>query len=266
MLINNISFLYLIYMSCLGKKTEINFIKQYASRYKDIKNQIKPLDLVVFRGGEFVSTGIRILEELQVGNADWTHVGLVIDTSILPTIPNGKPDKLYVLESTMSGKLSGDKLCDVEGNGVFGVQIRDMEKLVKAYNASGNTLVGWCRLKNNPCERRSDESFDDYEDRMSNIRKDFSEIYERYGHRSYDYNLISLASSLFPQFRCIRKKWINTNDKLFCSELVALVYCKLGILDEEKFNPADVVPVDFTSGLDNDGIVPFHKLPPKILI
>ena len=250
-------------MNCLGKKAEIDFIKLYANKYEDIKHKIKPLDLVVFRGGEFVSTGIRILEELQVGNADWTHVGLVIDASILPSLSK---NKLYVLESTMSGKLSGDKLCDIEGNGVFGVQIRDMKKLVKAYNASGKTLVGWCSLKNNPCDRRKGEQIDDYQERIELLQENFTNIYEQYGHKTYDYNLISLASSLFPQLRCLRRKWINTNDKLFCSELVALVYCKLGILDEEEFNPADVVPVDFTSGLDKDGIVPFHKLPPKILI
>lgn len=248
------------------KKEQIDFIKKTGTPYKNIKYKIKPLDLVVFRGGEVVSDAISALEQFQLGSGDWTHTGLIIDTTLLPSLPNGKSGKLYVLESTMSGKLSADGLTDVEGNSVFGVQIRDMKKVVKAYNTAGTTLVGWCRLKNNPYLQLPGETIDNYENRMLQLSEDFTNIYDKYGHKTYDYNPLSLLASLFPWFRCLRDKFVKGDDKLFCSELIALVYCKLGILDENEFNYEDVVPVDFTSGLDQDGIKPFHKLPPIILI
>ena len=77
-----------------------NICRKTGIPYKEIKSIIKPLDMILFRGGEVVSSTIRILEKLQAGNGDWSHVGLVVDTTILPNIPNGKDDKLYIWEST----------------------------------------------------------------------------------------------------------------------------------------------------------------------
>ena len=257
------------FLNCLSGVVEDNFDKEEGIRYKDIKHKIKPLDLLVFRGGEVVSTAIRYLEQLKVGNGDWSHVGLVINTELLPTIPNGKKNHLYILESAMSGNMN-DGVFTTDGKTILGVQVRDLEDVINGYYKMKNTLVGWCKLKNNPYEQKPDESFDDYEIRFEQLQGDFKNIYNEYGTKFYDANPLSLIASLFPMFRCLRNKWNNNigigKNWLFCSELVGLVYGKLGIIDLEELDPQDMVPVDFTSGLDKDGLIPFHKLPPIILL
>ena len=257
------------YLTCLNGTVETNFSKEHAIKYKDIKNEIKPLDLLVFKGGEVVSTAIRLLEQLQVGNKDWSHVGIVINTDLLPNIPNGKKNKLYILESGMSGDLN-DGVPTTDGKVVLGVQVRDLEEVIKGYNKLDDTLVGWCKLKNNPYNQKINESLEEYEARLLILRSDFIEIYNEYGTKFFDISPLNLLAGLIPQLRCFRHEWDKYiglgKDWLFCSELVALIYHELGIIDDPDFDPQNVIPVDFTSGKDEDGLVPFHKLPPIILI
>jgi len=241
-----------------------NICKKTGIPYKEIKSLIKPLDMILFRGGEAISSTIRILEKLQTGNGDWSHVGIVVNTTILPNIPNGKSGKLYVWESTLSGDLN-DGILNTEGEVKFGVQFRELEKVVKGYNKNQKSLVAWAKLKNNPYRQLPGETIQVYEKRFKELRDNLVKIEEEYGDKMYDANPFALLGSLYPKFRCLRKTVNFGKDWLFCSELVATIYVQLGILDSEEINPADVLPVDFV-GFDEDGIVPFHKLPPKILV
>lgn len=257
------------FLTCLNGIIENDFTKEHGIKYKDIKNKIKPLDLIVFRGGEVVSTTIRLLQELKVNNNDWSHVGLVINTELLPNIPNGKKNKLYILESALSGDLN-DGVPTSDGKIIFGVQVRDLQEVIKGYYKLNNTLVGYCKLKNNPYNQKLYESLEEYEARLLILQADFINIYNEYGTKFFDISPLNLLASIFPSIRCFRNKWdkyigIGKN-WLFCSELVALVYHKLGIINLPDFDPSDVIPVDFTSGNDDDGLIPFHKLPPIILL
>jgi hypothetical protein len=97
------------------------------------------------------------------------------------------------------------------------------------------------------------------------IMQDLRWLYELYGNRMYNASFLDLLSALFPVLRPLRSmkyKMIRrlakvfkskkmTEESLFCSQFVALVYQKLGIIDP-KMNPADFVPVDFL-GCDQDG-------------
>jgi hypothetical protein len=257
------------YLSCLSGVMETEFSKEHGIKYKDIKHKIKPLDLLVFHGPEVISTSIMYLQKLKLDNGDWSHVGMVVNTDILPNIPNGKKDRLYILESALGGDIN-DGVPDTNGETKLGVQIRDLEDVIKNYYKLPNTLVGWCKLKNNPCDQKPDESLEEYEERFLQLRSDFIDIYDEYGTKFFDVNPLNLFASLFPKLRCFRFLLNNTlgigKDWLFCSELVGLIYGELGIIDLDELDPQDIVPVDFTSGKDEDGLIPFHKLPPVILI
>lgn len=257
------------FLNCISRSFETDFSKEQGIKYKDIKHKIKPLDLLVFKGGDIVSTTIRYLENLKVNSSDWSHVGLVINTKLLPNIPKGKKDRLYVLESGMSGDLN-DGVLTSDGKVVLGVQVRDLEEVIKGYYKMDDTLVGWCKLKNNPYEQKPEESLSMYEARFIQLQGDFVDIYDKYGTKFFDVSPLNLVASIFPPLRCFRDMWDNHiglgKDWLFCSELVALVYHKLGIIDYPNFDESNVIPVDFTSGNDDDGLVPFHKLPPVILL
>jgi hypothetical protein len=90
-------------------------------------------------------------------------------------------------------------------------------------------------------------------------------LYEVYGHRIYNSSFLDLFSAMYPALRPLRslkyklirklskifKSKKMTENSLFCSQFVAIVYQTLGIIDP-KINPQNFVPVDFL-GCDEDG-------------
>lgn len=220
--------------------------------------QISPLDLIMFRGGEFFSDLIALMQRYKVQLDDFTHVGLVVTSDILKSYNGFKlhPGKIYVLESTFSYPIPS-KLADLLGLGApvpdvitggakFGVQLRDLEELLPAYLINEKTRVAWCKLKNNP-----------YQD--PNIVKKFKKVFKKYHGIPYEGSIVSLLSSIFPPLRKLRKLehrlldavWKISGQELvspsgwqFCSELIANIYKYLGIIDK-SVDPMNVVPMDF---------------------
>lgn len=87
-----------------------------------------------------------------------------------------------------------------------------------------------------------------------------------YGNRVYNMSLLDLLSALYPVLRPLRglkykvlkglgkifqKSKKIKEEKLFCSQFVAIVYKELGLIDR-KMNVKNFVPVDFL-GFDLDG-------------
>ena len=122
--------------------------------YDEIENKLQPLDLLMFRGGDFVSASIRYLEEKMLGNGSFSHVGIVVTRELMPWLKVLEYGEKYVWESTMSIPIGGfvEDVPDVEsGKGRFGVQIRVLEDVVESYtNTESGALVAWVPLKDNP--------------------------------------------------------------------------------------------------------------------
>jgi hypothetical protein len=91
-------------------------------------------------------------------------------------------------------------------------------------------------------------------------------IYKIYGNRMYNASLLDLFSALYPVLRPLRglkykvikglgkifrKSKKLKEDKLFCSQFVAIIYRELGLIDS-KIDVKNFVPVDFL-GMDEDG-------------
>lgn len=76
--------------------------------WSEIRCLVKTYDLLLFRGNDFVSDAIANIERYDTGVGSFTHAGLVIRPSDLPADSPlrtaGDQDKIYVLESTASGK------------------------------------------------------------------------------------------------------------------------------------------------------------------
>lgn len=209
--------------------------------YEFIKNNIKPLDIILFKGDEIVSKTIRLLQRIKLGvnkENNFSHVGMVVDSTVInkEIYPWLEDNKLYIFESTLSGKLS-DGILNVEGKSFFGTQVRDLEQVVNGY-----TVLGWSRLIDNPI------------DYMPNFMTTFTETFMKYNGIKYDTNLISLLSALFPSIRCIRnsaEKFFDTQSYLFCSELCFKIYQELGLYSAE-FDARNIVPVDFIGENEKD--------------
>lgn len=219
--------------------------------YDEYRENIKSLDLILFRGGDYISDFIRFMEAKHSGKhsgkkqkkynipADaFSHVGLVVKSDILND-SRLSPEKIYVWESTMSGSLSEDGVSSIDGKAHFGVQLRDFDKVIEAYDSGPNTRIAISHLLPKvDCEA---------------LRDKFTELFKQYNGTAYDANPVSLASTVFSCLRPIRddvEGMLGTEDFLFCSEFAALILKELGFYDEDT-NPKNVVPMDFL-GFDSD--------------
>lgn len=228
--------------------------------FEKIKSQIRPFDLILFKGDELISDTIRFLEKSRLGKGagEFSHVGMIITSEVLDH-PKIQENRLYIWESTMSGQL-GEGVKNVDNRSFLGVQLRDFEEVVRKYDESPNTAVAWAALTDNPCANKS-------MDELMELKAKFNTIFRKYNGKPYDANLFSLVGALFPCLRKLRNlsecKFINA-DWLFCSELCFHAYQDLKLYDE-KFDPRDVVPVDFI-GYDEDGIPNLFEPPVYITV
>jgi len=239
--------------------------------YWEVAPLMSPFDLLLFRGTDFVSGAIRVLSRATTGNGDFSHVGIVVCSELFPHIPELKPGRWYIWESTFAARSESrlarfsDGVESVSGRS-FGVQIRDLEDVVNSYTSNGGR-VAWASLKNNPWGDSS---------KRPRLTRLATQLHRSLGHRRYDFNFLTLLAAIFPFLRKPRdkvRKIINggetilvsaglraesggsrgfPNDWLFCSELVAIIYQHLNIIPE-SFNPSEVIPVDFL-GVDADGL------------
>jgi hypothetical protein len=217
-------------------------------KLKKIKNKIRPFDLICFRCGDLLSSIVANIEYYILGNGDFTHVGMVVTTDIIP-IKNGIPGRLYVLESTLSGFLN-DGVNNTETNGSsLGMQIRDLEDIFNFYINHKIYKMAWCQLINNPLD--SDPT---------NAIKEFRKFYYEHKNAQHDFNLFPFIRGLISDIyhTHIEHLAYMNKRKFFCSELIVAIYIKLGILPE-TINPAAVAPIDIVGHINNHIKHTFHS-------
>lgn len=211
---------------------------------------INPLDLIFFKGVDPLSITIRIIEDIAFEEDSFSHVGLVVTRDLLPDVTELEHGKLYIFESTLS------VLCkDAETHRrKFGVQIRELESVIDAYKFLPGAKVAHVKLTANPWQGN------EYNRKF--CIKTMKVIHEKYGNNMYDINAFDLLATVtvpLRKYRLFLNKFIvagysflstssviTTQDidekMLFCSELVALVYQRLGILPKSVY-PSDVAPM-----------------------
>jgi hypothetical protein len=92
-------------------------------------------------------------------------------------------------------------------------------------------------------ERRDSETNEVYEYRIRELKNKINDVYEQFNHRRYDASPINLLSTIVPMCRCLRN--CRRNESFFCSELVTIIYKKIGILpwyiNEEDITPETLI-------------------------
>lgn len=272
----------------IKKSMKLTMDETNLASYFDIKDQLRPFDLVAFRGGDVISNLISKMEEHEVGVGAFSHVGMIVTSDILPIASSGgksvtlKPGHPYLFESTFTYNIAGlsDGVPDiVSGKGDFGVQLRDLEEVIPRYITDENTKIAWCRLKNNPFNEIPGEEQKNLRLRRELLRDMFTDFFRRYEDRLYEMDFESLLAAMFPSLRFIRDirdtifsalysvlyscgladKTSGPAGWQFCSELVANVYKEIGII-APNFDPKNVVPIDFF-GCDVDSLPALVEAP-----
>lgn len=217
--------------------------------YHDVVNEMKPLDLLLFRGSDPFSAFIRFIQNNMELDSEFSHAGLIVTRDVLPQLTQLKHGIKYVWESTCSWSGVSDGTPDiVSGSGKLGVQIRDLESVVRGYLKGEGSKIAWCSLKNNP-----------YDTDKKRVQKMLKNVYTTFGASRYEAPL-GLCAAVLPPLRKMRYTYghvstpegdilldLNQNfdgSRLFCSELVALIYQALDIIDQ-TLNPSDILPSHF---------------------
>jgi hypothetical protein len=212
--------------------------------YEDIRSQLRPFDLVLFRGSSVFSKSISLSQKFGnkfANSGEFTHTGVVVTSEILER-DNILPGKLYILESTVGG------VKDVNGNTIFGVQIRDLDAVIDAYDKSSKTAIACGKLMRNPMDTMP----------IGEVKQRFVDFYNEVDGKKYDANPFSLLSAIIP---CMRKhrdtieEFVGTRDWYFCSEIVALLYKKFAIYPN-SVNEKDVTPRDFVFPWADTDVMP----------
>jgi hypothetical protein len=251
----------------ISSETEMEKIYQWDIESQDIKTiftKIKPLDLILFSGNNFLSRTIKLVEKEKIGLGTISHVGIVVNKELLPHIKELEYNQLYIWESTNSRIKVSNHPKDILGKSKFGVQIRNLKEVIEFY-LKYQGRVFWGKLNNHPFRIKEKDSLSTYHQRKMDIIKTFKEIEINYGNSSFNLSFIDLAASVFPSLRPLRsfkkklkklffkkKKKSKSYIPFFCSEFVAMIYKSISLLDE-NIDPANVVPVDFLGVKESRG-------------
>lgn len=272
--------------------------------YHDIKNDLTPLSIVLFRGNDFISKIIGKIESLDMKDEKeniygvWSHVGLLVNRQVMPFVPNIKNCKWAVWEMTCSGKIAGDETPDIAtGKGKFGVQVRDLESVLKTYPGSVAILplkfIPYANKKdsnskyNSSYEKKEEQQQEEEISSMIEIIKDplftlenpppqiilsrsdilvekLEKLYNHYNTFHYQYNPFRLFASAFSCIRWLRKFMFTMPDWKMCSDFVASVFIDIGFMSKDLVNSENTLPIDFIS--DSDGEINTHLFSSKIII
>ncbi len=219
---------------------------------------VRPLDLILFRGVDPVSRAIQFVQNRKIGRGDYSHAAVVVTREVLD-LECLEPGKIYVWESVISASEGfwanfTDQVPAVETKGVrFGVQLRELELVIPGYMSDGGR-VSWCGYRG---ERPP----------LEEIREGLRSLHEEFGHAPYTKNLLNVFGVIFPELQNARdrlnraqsrvtdlvngllersrnqKRVADADHHVFCSEWVARVYGRLGIL--EIPDPRLAAPVHF---------------------
>jgi len=218
--------------------------------YNSIRDKMKTGDTLLFRGHGVVSDAILNIEKYYDGIDAFSHAGMVVWAKDLPAVSSvrrpGDNDSVYVLESTASGSWTDGVPSIMDGKGHIGVQLRNLDLVVEAYDANPETRLAWLPLQ----------------ERMKPIisQQQIDATITRYLNTSYDGNCLDLSAAAVPFMRFVRDNrcvrhfrnfmyhifccGAHPDTWLFCSELVAQIYVDWEIFPTTVI-PADVMPTDF---------------------
>lgn len=214
--------------------------------YESVCSQFQPLDVLLFRGGDAVSATIRRMEARQVHNGAFSHAGLIVRGRNLdlraiwgdkPEVEawEAEPDKLYVWEITMSGKLN-DGVTDIFGHSFLGVQLRPLDAVMAAIRVRTGVKVAWLPLQR-PLVLPPDQ-----------LRHLLTTLYAETLEAPYEACLCVLVAATCPRLRCCSTQGTK---RFFCSEFVAYILKRVGVLPA-TIREENVIPVDFIPAVDQD--------------
>lgn len=174
--------------------------------YDDIRDSLQTGDLILFSGKGPISTGIKLFTASK-----WSHIGMVISIDGW--------DSMLLWESTSLSKIKDA----IDGKAKQGVQTVLLSDRINGYE--GDIALRRLIVKRTP--------------EMVTTMREFRKSVK---NRPYEESKIELIKSAYDSiFGSNNEEDLSS---LFCSELVAEMYQRMGLLSEEKLSN-EYTPSDF---------------------
>lgn len=184
-------------------------------KYADIRSQLKTGDILLFSGKGGISEGIKFFTVSK-----WSHVGMVYRFSD----PLDAKGSVFCWESTTLSNLADADTSKLT-KGVQRVELS--ERLERCFAAGYEISV---RQLSKPLDENMIRALNDFRHEVSG--------------RPYEKDKIELLKSAYDGIFGENKEDLSS---LFCSELVAEAYQRMGLLTEKKPSN-EYTPKDFSSG------------------
>ncbi len=177
------------------------------AKYEELRGALKTGDIVLFSGNSFISRLIRLATR-----SDWSHVGMILKF-------HGY-DSIFLWESTGMNNVRDA----FTGRRTSGVQVTLLSERIARYDGK--------------CAIRRIENFIISPEQIGHLNRLRREI----KNRPYEQSKKELIKSAIDTFGTANKEDLSS---LFCSELVAESWQRLGILSEDK-SSNEYLPSDFS--------------------
>lgn len=211
-------------------------------------DRARPLDLVFIAGDTLFSTLILEGSAYLRGNGEFSHCGIIVNRDLCPRIKT-ESDDLLLMEVTVS---TADHTKSIEtGQSSIGGQVRSLRDVLMEYSEKG-MRIALGRLKNNPYISGVNDGVDGADG--CDVRSVLCDVYNDYicdDKSVYEPNILALLGTVIPGVRMLRDEvdrlFSDVREKcpwLFCSELICIIYCNLGLLPNDIDKQA-YLPVDF---------------------
>ena len=205
---------------------------------KSLLNDMESFDLLCVNADSLADKSSRIFQKICTGNGKWGHVGIVVKNDIIPNIKN----KVYIWDCS---------------NVFKGVGLYELEFFCELHDLNINK-IGWCKLKNNPLHRNSNDTDESYNKRIKEIKKKINSFYIRTKNSTFHYygtvklvlpflQKVSLHDEVKPY-----QQDLNIKKSYFCSEFAAIIYKIINVVDK-NIEPESIFPIKLINYKDDNG-------------
>ena len=191
--------------------------------HKVLKN-MESFDLICLTRNSFNSiVSCQVQKKIYNDDDVWAHVGIVIKNDVLPNIKN----KIYFWHASASGG---------------GIVMCDFEKYIYLEN-SKIIKISWCKLKNNPLHRNTNDTDESYNKRIKKIKKQINDFYIHTKNSTFTYFMPYLSVIFLPFLKNIfhKEEEVFIKKSYFCSNYVTTIYQIIGVVDKSE-NPDTFFP------------------------
>ena len=201
-----------------------------------LKERMQSFDLLCINYNTFKSKFSRTFQKIYTDGGDWSHVGIIIKNNVLHDNNIIFKDKIYIWHSSVRSN---------------GVQLYELDEYIKLKHLN-IVKIGWCKLLNNPLNRKVNDTNEIYNKRIEQIKKNITKFYTKTSTSTFNFTMMKLVFPFLKNNNNDKKIPIKYKNSYFCSEYITMIYKIINVIDN-SVDPESVLPELLITYTNDDG-------------